>query len=85
MDNETGRTTGPTGPMVTGISLLSTVSDAFSGSSWALPRGRHSITRMLRDALADFPPPIGSNQPDTFLWRNGLNDVPGVFSSSKTS
>lgn len=73
-----------TGPMVTGISLLSTVSEAVSGSSWALPRGRHAITRMLRSALQNIPPSTGNTQPDEFMWKNGLHDVPGAFSSSKT-
>lgn len=70
--------------MVTGIPLSSSVAQASSNGVWALPRGRHQVVRLLRQALTHDPPSPENTLPDLYLWKNDLNGPPGLFSASKT-
>lgn len=76
--------TGPTGPMVTGISLDSKVFQVVSGFSWHLPRSHHHIVRALKLVLEQVHVPTSEAERDPFLWQNGPLDTPGDFVSSRT-
>lgn len=75
---------GANGPRVLGISSTARVSEAISGDSWLLPRGRHRITQLIRASLPVTPPALLPDVPDVFLWRNSPASKPGQFVASKT-
>lgn len=75
---------GANGPRVSGISSMATVSQAVSGSSWALPRGRNRTIQLIRASLPSNTPSLVASVPDVYLWRNSQDAPPGVFSFSKT-
>lgn len=75
---------GASGPLVTGININATVAEATANGVWLLPRGRHPVARLLRSILTFDPPSPSNTYPAEFLWRNGLDDTPGNFSTSKT-
>lgn len=89
IDNWTGygpliNLTGDIGPMVTGISLSSSVASAASNGGWSLPRGRHRVVRLLRQKLTQAPPDSSNSHHDTYHWQNDPNDAPGLFLASRT-
>ncbi|XP_013624294.1 PREDICTED: uncharacterized protein LOC106330365 [Brassica oleracea var. oleracea] len=88
-DNWTGlgpllEITGANGPRVSGISALSSVSEAIRDGEWTLTRGRHRIIQLLRACLQIQPPDLIAEADDYFLWNTSPNTVPGQFSASKT-
>lgn len=75
---------GANGPRVLGLTTLATVSEAISGDSWVLPRGRHRITQTIRACLPLNPPDLNPAGQDIFLWRNSPESEPAQFNASKT-
>lgn len=75
--------TGANGPPVTGINKLATIAQAMNRNEWRLPRGRHSITVLLRGCLPLISSSI-SITPDFYLWKNSNSEKLGQFFSSLT-
>lgn len=75
---------GANGPQVLGLNTFATVSEAVSGDSWTLPRGRHGIIQLIRACLPTSPPVLTPETPDVFLWKNSQDSEPGKFKASKT-
>lgn len=75
--------TGEFGPRISGLPLLSTVSQPCVNGGWSLPRSQHSIMILLRACLPLTVPDTSSMEDDYFLWRNSIGGTPGMFSTSK--
>lgn len=75
---------GASGPMVSGISYLATVSSVSSPTGWRMPRGRHPLNKFLRASLENVSSDMDPSTPDFFQWRHTPDSVPRVFSSTKT-
>lgn len=76
---------GEAGPRVTGIALLSSVSEAVSNDEWSIPRGRHPLVLLLRSCLYDQIPPLSTEfGSDSYQWKISADQANGLFSSSKT-
>lgn len=75
---------GANGPRVLGIRSMAKVTEAISGDSWALPRGRHQIIQLIKACLPAEPPVLSPLIPDLFLWKNSPDSEPGQFKASRT-
>lgn len=77
-------TTGPTGPMVSGIPIDASVASAVTNGAWNISsRSRHSVLRYIRSVLPAQAPDVNSPNEDNFMWLNSLADQPSEFSVSK--
>lgn len=77
-------TTGPMGPMVSGIPIDASVASAVTNEAWNISsRSRHSVLRYIRSVLPAQAPDVNSPNEDNFMWLNSLADQPSEFSVSK--
>lgn len=78
-------TTGPNGPMVSGISIDDSVSSIVTNGAWNISqRSRHPILRHIRSVLPEQIPDVDSMDDDYFLWRNSLLDPPSARHPQET-
>lgn len=75
---------GSTGPQVSGIQLLASVSEVVGPDGWMVPRGRHPLLCFLCSCLPQQTLVITSLDYDLYLWRKSITDPPSTFSVSKT-
>ncbi|WZZ09772.1 hypothetical protein YC2023_095693 [Brassica napus] len=74
-------TTGPTGPMVSGIPIDASVASAVTNGDWNISsRSRHSVLRYIRSVLPAQAPDVNSPNEDNFMWLNSLADQPSARS-----
>ncbi|KAF8104769.1 hypothetical protein N665_0168s0012 [Sinapis alba] len=75
---------GSSDPRDLRIDISATVSDAVIDGSWSLPPARSDEAETLQVVLSTMSPPLTSNGPDKFLWRNGSDQYVPKFSSRLT-
>lgn len=75
---------GPTGPLLSGIPELASVSDVVGPFGWLVSRSRNPVLRLMRSYLPPQPPDTNNSSIDLFIWRNSIADPPSNFSVAKT-
>lgn len=88
LDDQTGmgsllHLTGPSGPLVSGISFSAYVFEALNEGRWIASRSRHPTLALLRSCMPSPLPSLDSSEPDFYFWKNSPHDSPDRFSASK--